>query len=120
MRKIALSFLVLAAIIAVPALQAVQVAPQPATPTLSVSSRCVTTTYITVTIRTTTSGAELRYTLNGTQPTRADTPIANGGAVNVPNGHTLKARAYKSYWISAWHTLVWVASDVATSTYYCS
>ena len=117
----ALSFLVLPAIIAVTPLQSTaspmatpctQVSSRCAKPTISVLSRCVTTTYITV--RISTGGrpwdANLRYTLDGSDPKLNGTPIANGGSVNVPAGGTLTARAFKRCWFP---------SNIAVATYYC-
>jgi alpha-tubulin suppressor-like RCC1 family protein len=41
-----------------------------------------------------TPGAEIRYTLNGTEPTRFDPLVASGGTVRVSRNAMLKARAW--------------------------
>jgi alpha-tubulin suppressor-like RCC1 family protein len=41
-----------------------------------------------------TPGAEVRYTLNGTEPTRFDPLVASGGTVRVSRNAILKARAW--------------------------
>ncbi|HYE86414.1 MAG TPA: chitobiase/beta-hexosaminidase C-terminal domain-containing protein, partial [Vicinamibacterales bacterium] len=48
-----------------------------------------------VTITGMTSGATMRYTINGVEPTAADQPIASGASLVVGN-YTLKAKAFKS------------------------
>ena len=48
-----------------------------------------------VTISGMTSGATMRYTINGVEPTAADQPIASGASLVVGN-YTLKAKAFKS------------------------
>jgi hypothetical protein len=50
----------------------------------------------TVTIKTTSSGATMRYTTNGTAPTESVGTLINGtsGTASVPAGATLKAIAY--------------------------
>ena len=109
MKKITLSFDVLAAIIAVTILQACA---SPAgtqcvcaTPTLTPpSGNGPAGSSITVTIRTTTTGAYLRYTLDGSTPTcgssgHGTTIPAQSGSVPVPIptvfGRTLKVIACK-------------------------
>src|SRR4029453_4504138 len=101
MKKMALSFLVLAAIIAVTPLQSTaspaatpcpQVTSKCARPTLSPAGYCGPPSFVTVTIRLGGQpwDANLRYTLDGSQPTQLNgTPIANGGSVNVPYGRML-------------------------------
>ena len=111
MNKITLSFAALAAIIAITILQGCvgtsgTVGTQCAKPTLNPPDASHAVTYVTVTIRTTTEGAYLRYTLDGSTPTGG--PSGNGteirassGTVEVefgvgPGGTTLKAVAYKA------------------------
>jgi hypothetical protein len=107
MKKIILSFDVLAAIIAVTILQAcastaVTPATQCATPTLTPPSASGPAgTAVTVTITTTTTGAYLRYTLDGSTPTGGPSGhgkqiTAASGNVVVVFGRTLKAIAYKA------------------------
>jgi hypothetical protein len=106
MKKITLLFDVLAAIIVVTILQACAstagtAATQCAKPTLTppgASGPAGTT--ITVTITTTTMGAYLRYTLDGSTPTGGSSGhgtliAAPSGPVPVVFGRTLKAIAFK-------------------------
>ena len=111
MKKIALSFNVLAAIIAVTFLQACastagtagKPATQCATPTLTPENASgAPGSTIMVTIATTTTGAYLCYTLDGTTPTDGSSPhgkviAAQSGIVHVPvpdvYGRTLKLQA---------------------------
>ena len=111
MEKITLSFEALAATIAIANLQACAspegtAGTQCAKPRLTPPNASHAVTYVTVTIRTATEGAYLRYTLNGSTPTGG--PSGNGmeitassGTVSVefgngPKGTTLKAVAYKA------------------------
>ena len=104
MKKITLSFNVLAAIIAVTILQAcastaVGPATQCATPTLTPPSATGPRgSTITVTIATTTTGAYLRYTDDGSTPTGGSSGhgkliAAQSGPVPVVFGRTLKLEA---------------------------
>jgi hypothetical protein len=117
MEKITLSFAALAAIVTTTILQAcVGTAAtsgtlgtghtQCAKPTLTPPDASHAVTSVTVTLRTATEGAYLRYTLDGSMPTGG--PSGNGteitassGTVEVefgvgPKGTTLKAVAYKA------------------------
>ena len=49
-----------------------------------------------VTISCSTTGAAIRYTLNGAIPTLSDPAVASGGAISVSSNATLMARAFKS------------------------
>ena len=71
MKKITVSFAVLAAIIAMTIPQACvgTAGTQCAKPTLIPSDAIHATTFVTVTIATATAGAYLRYTLDGSTPT---------------------------------------------------
>ncbi len=60
----------------------------------------------TVTINDSTSGAEIRYTTDGSDP--GESSLAYTGPVSVFTGQTLKARAFKTDW---------AASATATATY---
>ena len=107
MEKIVLSFVTLAAIIALTACASTAgtAATQCAKPTLTPPDAANTTTSVTVTIATATKGAYLRYTLDGSTPTGGS--LGNGteiaaskGTVRVEFGvgsvgTTLKAIAYK-------------------------
>ena len=62
----------------------------------------------TVTVTTSTSGATLRYTLTGIEPTTADTVIASGGTVQVSNTVTLRVKGWKTGWTD---------SDTRVATY---
>ena len=108
MQKITLSFAALAAIIAITACVGTSgtASRQCAKPTLTPPDATHVITFATVTIATTTAGAYLRYTLDGSTPTGGSsgngTEIpASSGTVSVefglgPNGTTLKAIAYKA------------------------
>ena len=50
----------------------------------------------TVTFGVATTGATIRYTTNGADPTETDTAIASGGTLSVDSAMTLKARAFKA------------------------
>jgi alpha-tubulin suppressor-like RCC1 family protein len=50
----------------------------------------------TVTVSCATSGATIRYTTNGNDPTITDPTIASGGTIAVSTSQTLKARAWKA------------------------
>ena len=110
MKKITLSFDVLAAIIAVTILQACT-----STLTSTLTTQCATPTLnpvtasgpkgqkVTVTIRTSTTGAYLCYTDDGSTPTDGSSPHgtvikAQSAPVPVVFGRTLKAIAFKSGW----------------------
>jgi hypothetical protein len=114
MKKVTLSVEILVALIAVTILQACAgtagmtgaAATQCAKPTLSPPSSNAPVHIVTVTITTTTTGAYLRYTLDGSTPTGGPTGHgtlikAASGKVAVgtsPVGKTLKAIAYKAGW----------------------
>ncbi|MBY0492843.1 MAG: chitobiase/beta-hexosaminidase C-terminal domain-containing protein [Cyanobacteria bacterium] len=65
------------------------------TPTFNVAAGQYTVNK-TVTISITTSGATIRYTQNGNEPTESDSSIASGSSVTVSTSQTLKAKAFKS------------------------
>jgi Chitobiase/beta-hexosaminidase C-terminal domain len=106
MKKITVSFAVLAAIIAVTILQgcAGTTGTQCAKPTLTPSDATHATTSVTVRIATKTAGAYLRYTLDGSTPTGGFS--GNGTQIAAASGKvsftvglrekTLKAIAYKA------------------------
>ena len=105
MKKIILSFEVLAAIIAVTILQAcaaTTTTTQCAKPTLTPPGYSGTARNATVTIKTATAGAYLRYTLDGSTPTGGSSGngtqiAATSGKVSFtvgPREKTLKAIAY--------------------------
>jgi len=114
MKTITLTFEVLAAIIAVAILQACAgtagmagTAGTPcAKPTLTPPGSSGPVHTVTVTITTATTGAYLRYTLDGSTPTGGPSGhgtliAAASGKVGVgtsPVGKTLKAIAYKAGW----------------------
>ena len=75
------------------------------TPAVSPAAGTYTTPQ-TVTISTTTSGATIRYTTDGTDPTAGST--AYGGPLAVGTTTTLKAAGFKAGWTT---------SDVRTATY---
>ena len=64
---------------------------------------------VAVTIKTATTGAYLRYTLDGSTPTGGPTghgtliAAASGkvGTITSPGGRTLKAIAYKAGWTNS-------------------
>jgi hypothetical protein len=105
-KKITLSFEVLAAIIAVTILQpcAGTAATQCAKPTLAPPGVSGPVLNVTVTIKTATTGAYLRYTLDGSTPTGG--PSGHGTLIAAASGkvafhfdargRTLKAIAYKA------------------------
>jgi len=114
MKKITVSLEILAAIITVATLQscagtagtAGAAATQCAKPTLTPPGGNFQVHSVTVTITTATTGAYLRYTLDGSTPTGGPsghgTLIAKAsGKVGIgtsPVGKTLKAIAYKAGW----------------------
>jgi Chitobiase/beta-hexosaminidase C-terminal domain len=103
MKKITVSFAVLAAIIAVAILQACagkSVITQCAKPTLTPPNGSGQSPPIRVTIATATLGAKLRYTTDGSTPTGGPsghgTPIpAQSGVTPDVYGRTLRAIAFK-------------------------
>jgi hypothetical protein len=107
MEKITFPFAALAAIVAMTACVGIArtAATQCAKPTLAPSDATHAVTSVTVTIRTATAGAYLRYTLDGSTPTSGSSGngteiTASSGTVSVelglgPGGTTLKAIAYK-------------------------
>ena len=102
-------FEVLAAIIAVMILQAcaaTTTTTQCAKPTLTPPGYSGPLRSVTVTIKTATTGAYLRYTLDGSTPTSSHgtlIPAASGTAsFHIwPPGKTLKAIAYKAGWTTS-------------------
>ena len=118
MKKITLSFELLAAIIVVTILQAcagaagmagtaAMTTTQCAKPTLSPPGVSGPVHSVTVTIATATTGAYLRYTLDGSTPTGGSSGhgsriLASSGKVTFPIGHkTLKAIGYKAGWTTS-------------------
>jgi hypothetical protein len=67
-----------------------------ATPTFSPDSSSQPGTSVSVTASCTTSGATIRYTTDGTEPTESSPIVSSGGSVTVPVPGTLKAKAWKS------------------------
>jgi len=70
-----------------------------------------------VSMTTTTSGANFRYTTDGTEPTSAST--AYSSAITIADTQTVKARAYKAGWTASdsGHASYWISSGtVATPT----
>jgi hypothetical protein len=65
------------------------------TPTFTPPAGTYTSTQ-SVTVASVTSGATIRYTTNGNDPTETDTTIASGGSVTVDHTLTLKAKAWKT------------------------
>jgi hypothetical protein len=108
MEKTMLSFAAPAAIIAITACLSTSNIPgmQCEKPTLTPPDASHAITFLTVTITTTTKGAYLRYTLDGSTPTggssgRGTEIPASSGTVSVEfglgaNGTTLKTIAYKA------------------------
>ncbi|MDD5687363.1 MAG: chitobiase/beta-hexosaminidase C-terminal domain-containing protein [Elusimicrobia bacterium] len=83
-----------------------------ATPTFSPASGTVPQT---VTVTCATSGAEIRYTTNGTDPTSASTLYTT--AISITSACTLKAKAFKTGMIdSATGSATYTALQVATPT----
>src|SRR4030095_12865329 len=110
MKKITLSFEVLAAIIAVTILQAcagTTTTTQCAKPTLTPPGVSGPVHRVTVRIATATTGAYLRYTLDRSTPTGGPSGhgtkiAAASGNVTFSIGHkTLKAIAYKAGWTTS-------------------
>jgi Chitobiase/beta-hexosaminidase C-terminal domain len=109
MKTTTFSFALLAAIIAVTILQpcaATTTTTQCAKPTLTPAGYSGPLHSVTVTIKTATAGAYLRYTLDGSTPTSSHgtlIPAASGKAsFNIwPPGKTLKAIAYKAGWVNS-------------------
>lgn len=70
-----------------------------------------------VSISTTTSGATIRYTTDGTEPTSSST--AYSAAITVNDTQTVKAKAFKTGWTTSdsGHASYWIsAGTVATPT----
>jgi len=65
------------------------------TPTISVASGSYSTDR-TVTLAITTSGATIRYTRNGSEPTESDATVASGSSITVSYSQTLTVKAFKS------------------------
>jgi alpha-tubulin suppressor-like RCC1 family protein len=78
-----------------------------ATPAFSVAAGNYTTAQ-TVTITCLTPSVEIHYTLNGTDPTLTDPIITSGGTVSIDQNETLKARAWRTGFMT---------SNVAAATY---
>jgi alpha-tubulin suppressor-like RCC1 family protein len=64
-----------------------------------------------VMLTTPTSGATIRYSTSGRDPSGADAGVASGDSIRISRSSTLKARGYKPGW---------TASDSASATYYLS
>jgi Chitobiase/beta-hexosaminidase C-terminal domain len=107
MKKIILSFELLAAIIAVTILQgcaATTTTTQCAKPTLTPPGGTFGVRRVTVTIRTATTGAYLCYTIDRTTPTstHGNKILASSGQVTFGIGHKqLRAIAYKAGWTTS-------------------
>ena len=112
MKKVTLSVEILVALIAVTILQACAgtagaAATQCAKPTLNPPGVSGPVHTVTVKIKTATTGAYLRYTLDRTTPTGGPSGhgtliAASSGQVTFPIGHkTLKAIAYKAGWTTS-------------------
>jgi hypothetical protein len=67
----------------------------PAAPTIDLPSGALSAPQM-VTITSSTPGATIRYTLNGTAPTETDTEVAAGGQVEIAYSSLLRARAFVS------------------------
>jgi alpha-tubulin suppressor-like RCC1 family protein len=78
-----------------------------ATPTLSPTGGVYTASQ-NVTIATTTSGAVIRYTTGGREPTEADPTITSGSAITLTKSATVKAKAFRAGWM---------ASDTGSGTF---
>ncbi|MBI5018473.1 MAG: chitobiase/beta-hexosaminidase C-terminal domain-containing protein [Deltaproteobacteria bacterium] len=96
-----------------------------AAPTFSVATGTYTTAQ-TVAISTTTPGATIRYTTDGTTPT-STTGTVYTGAISVVSSETVKAIAYLSGWTDSSVTQVDLtlrvaapSSSVASGTYFAS
>jgi alpha-tubulin suppressor-like RCC1 family protein len=68
-----------------------------------------------VSMSTTTSGATLRYTTDGSEPTTSSTTYA--GAITVADTVTVKARAYKTGWTpsDSGYASYWIASGTVAT-----
>jgi alpha-tubulin suppressor-like RCC1 family protein len=66
-----------------------------ATPTLSVASGTYTTDR-TVTVSVATTGATIRYTRTGVDPTESDATVTSGSTLSVTYSQTLKVKAWKA------------------------
>ena len=111
MKTTIFSFKLLAAIIAVTILQGCAATPtttttQCAKPTLTPPGYNGPLRSVTVTIKTATTGAHLRYTLDGSTPTSSHGALipATSGKASFgfdARGRTLKAIAYKAGWTTS-------------------
>jgi hypothetical protein len=109
MKTTTFSFAVLAAIIVVTILQAcatTNTTTQCAKPTLTPAGYSGPLHSVTVTIKTATTGAYLRYTLDGSTPTSSHGTLiaAASGKASFSfdaRGRTLKAIAYKAGWTTS-------------------
>ena len=66
-----------------------------AKPAFSVAAGTYTTA-LNVTVTVATPAAEIRYTLNGSEPTQSDALVTSGGAVSIDASKTVKAKAWKT------------------------
>jgi alpha-tubulin suppressor-like RCC1 family protein/regulation of enolase protein 1 (concanavalin A-like superfamily) len=71
-----------------------------ATPTLSPDGGTFATRRM-VAATSSTTGAVIRYSLTGTDPTEQDPSVANGGTILVPATATLKVKAFKTGWTAS-------------------
>jgi alpha-tubulin suppressor-like RCC1 family protein len=65
-----------------------------------------------VTVTAGTTGALLRYTLDGSEPTESSSSVTSGGAVGVTQSSTLMVKSFNGP--------AWTASDLKVGTFYIS
>ena len=71
-----------------------------ATPTLSPTGGALGSV-VPIVISTTTPGAVIHYTTDGSDPTETDPTIASGTGLSLPWSATLKARGWRQNWITS-------------------
>jgi alpha-tubulin suppressor-like RCC1 family protein len=86
------------------------------TPTLSPGGATYSTVQ-TVTVSCATTGATIRYTTSGAEPTESDPIVTSGSTLAVDQSQTLKAKAWKTGWTPSATASATYTLKVATVTF---